>query len=445
MRYRSLLLLVLCLVSLAAFAAEPQSVLPSPIPIPQAAQASAHFDPEAATNAYLALMPPAAKARSDAYFEGGYWLILWEFLWGAAISIALLAFGWSIRMRERAERMSSRPWLQTILYLLQYFAVLGVAGFPLTLYESFFREHQYGLSTQTFAAWMGDLSLDFALDVVMGAIVGSVLYAIVRKLSRTWWIWGAITTSAFVVLLQLIWPVFLSPLFNKRVPLHDPKVTEPILRMARANGISARDVYEIDASKQTTRMSANVSGFGSTMRITINDNLLRRGSPEEIQAFMGHEIGHYVLNHSYDRAFKFTILIAMWFVALRLTLGWALARWGTRQGLRGISDTAALPLVVLLSSLFFFVLTPVINTIIRTQEAEADMYGLNAAHEPDGFAQAALHLGEYRKMSPGPVEEFLFFDHPSGRARILAAMRWKEGERASRPQSTAVSAGDQKK
>jgi len=425
MRYRSLLLLAACLLSFSAFAAEAPSALPSPIPVPAAAQSSAHFDPEAATNAYLAVMPPAATARSDAYFEGGYWLILWDFLYGAAISIVLLAFGWSTAMRNRAERITRRGPVQTLLYLLQYFAVLAVLGFPLTVYEGFIREHQYGLSTQTFAHWMKDSCVDFLVSVIMGSIVASVLYGIARKLPRTWWIWGALTTSAFVVLLQIISPVFISPLFNKSIPLRDPKVTEPILRMARANGIAARDVYQIDASRQTTRMSANVSGFGSTMRITINDNMLRRGSPEEIQAVMGHEIGHYVLNHSYDRAFKFSVLIVLWFVALRLMLGWSLARWGARLGLRGIGDTAALPLVVLLSSLFFFVLTPVVNTIIRTQEAEADMYGLNAAHEPDGFAQAALHLGEYRKMSPGPVEEILFFDHPSGRARIFAAMRWK--------------------
>jgi len=92
---------------------------------------------------------------------------------------------------------------------------------------------------------------------------------------------------------------------------------------------------------------------------------------------------------------------------------------------RGIGDTAVLPLVFLVSSMFFLLLTPVLNTMVRTQEAEADMYGINASRQPDGFAQAAIHLGEYRKMSPGPVEEWIFFDHPSGRNRILAAMRWK--------------------
>jgi len=195
--------------------------------------------------------------------------------------------------------------------------------------------------------------------------------------------------------------------------------------MARANGIPVHDVYEIDASKQTTRMSANVSGFGHTMRITLNDNLLRRGSPEEIQAVMGHEMGHYVLDHVYMSMLFFLVMIVAGFAFLRWSLDWSLARWGEKWQIRDIGDPAVLPLVVLLGSILFFVLTPVQNTFTRMQEHEADMYGLNASRQPDGFAQGAIHLGEYRKMSPGPVEEWIFFDHPSGRTRIYDAMRWK--------------------
>jgi STE24 endopeptidase len=195
--------------------------------------------------------------------------------------------------------------------------------------------------------------------------------------------------------------------------------------MARAHGIPAREVYEVDASKQTTRMSANVSGLGSTMRITLNDNLLRRGSPEEIQSVMGHETGHYVLGHIYQQIVFFLIVAVAGFAFLRWSLEWSLARLGPKWQIREIGDPAVLPLVVLLGTIFLFVLTPVLNTYIRTAEHEADMYGLNASRQPDGFAQAAIHLGEYRKMRPGSVEEWIFFDHPSGYNRIHDAMRWK--------------------
>ena len=184
-------------------------------------------------------------------------------------------------------------------------------------------------------------------------------------------------------------------------------------------------------------MSANVSGFASTMRITLNDNLVRRGSPEEIQAVMGHEMGHYVLNHVYKSMLFFGLLIAIWFAALRWSLNTALHRWGDRWQIRDIGDTAVLPLVVLVSSIFFSLITPIFNTYVRTEEHEADMYGINASRQPDGMAQAAIHLAEYRKMSPGPVEEFIFFDHPSGRNRILDAMRWKKENLPTQP-NTAI-------
>jgi len=399
--------------------------MPANIPVPPAAQPSAHFDPQAATDAYLALIPPDAKARSDAYFEGGYWLLLWDLLYGVAIALIVLNLRWSSKMRDFAERITRFGPLRTIVYWIEYLLLISILGFPLAVYEGFFREKQYGLATQTFGGWFGDELKGLLVNIVLGAIITAVLFGIVRKLPRTWWIWGALATSLFSVFLQLIAPVFLFPIFNKITPLNDPKVTEPILRLARANGISVKNVYQIDASRQTTRMSANVSGIGSTMRITLNDNLLRRGTPEEIQAVMGHEMGHYVLNHAYKGAMEYLILIVVWFAALRWALDFALARWGARWGIHGIGDTAILPLVILVSSLFFFILTPAINTMVRVAELEADMYGLNAAREPDGMARAAIHLGEYRKMSPGPVEEWIFFDHPSGRTRILAAMRWK--------------------
>jgi STE24 endopeptidase len=172
-------------------------------------------------------------------------------------------------------------------------------------------------------------------------------------------------------------------------------------------------------------MSANVSGFGQTMRITMNDNLLRRGSLEEVEAIMGHEMGHYVLNHIPKSMVFGLVVIVCAFAYLKWALDWSLARWGAKWKIRGISDPAVLPLVVLLGSIFFFVLTPILNTDIRTQEAEADSFGINASRQPDGMAQAALHLGEYRKMRPGPIEEWIFFDHPSGYNRIHKAMRWK--------------------
>jgi STE24 endopeptidase len=426
---RTMLLLILCAANSALFAQttpeDSTNQMPSVVTVPPEAQPSPHFDPEAATNAYLAQIPATARARSDAYFEGGYWLILWDFLMSLFAYWLLLHFGWSASMRNFAARLTRFRPLQTLMVWVEFLVITSLIQFPLAIYEGYIREHKYGLATQTFGPWLGDQLKGLLIGVVLGGFVAMILFGIVRRLPNTWHIWGAIAAMLFVIFTVMIAPVYLLPMFNKVTRLDDPKVTQPILTMARANGIPAHDVFQIDASRQTTRMSANVSGFGKTMRITLNDNLLRRGSPEEIQAVMGHEMGHYVLNHIYkDMLFIFVVIVAF-FAFLRWGLTWALTRWGAQWRIQGIGDTAVLPLVFFLGTLFFFVLTPIQNTQTRTTEYEADMFGLNASRQPDGFAQAAIHLGEYRKMSPGPVEEWIFFDHPSGRNRIYAAMRWK--------------------
>jgi STE24 endopeptidase len=420
-------LVVLCAISCiqSALAQPAANEMPSVLNVPAEAQPSPHFDAVAATNAYLAQIPPDKTARSDAYFEGGYWMNLWDFLYVVAVALLILNLRWSARMRDLAEKVTRFKPVHTFVYWLQFFLLFSLMMFPLSVYEDYFREHKYGLATQTFGPWMVDQLKSLGVNLVLGGLLVMFLFGVVRRLPRTWWIWGSVVSVLFLIFTILIAPVYIIPIFNKVTRLDDPKVVDPILRMARANGIPARDVFEIDASRQTTRMSANVSGFASTMRITLNDNLLRRGSPEEIQAVMGHEMGHYVLNHIYKGIMFLSIVTVLSFAYLYWGINWSLQRWGGKWQIRGVGDTAILPLVIVLFSIFGFLITPIMNTSVRTQEYEADMYGLNTSRQPDGFAQAAIHLGEYRKMNPGPIEEWIFFDHPSGRNRIYAAMRWK--------------------
>lgn len=414
------LVLLVCVSPLAAQAPQPQP------PIPAAANGD-HIDPAAATAAYLATMPADQRARSDAYFEGGYWLTLWSFLVNAGILLALLHFGLSARIREMAARMSGRPALQAAIYGLAFVAVIFVLSLPWSIYTDFVRERQYGLATQTFGGWFGDALKGLAVSLVVVPLLLMALYAVLRRAGRAWWIWGSLVATAFMVVAVAIAPVYIAPLFNTYTPLKPGPVRDGILRLAHANGIAAQEVYEVDASRQTTRVSANVSGLLGTERITLNDNLLERASPAAIQAVMGHEMGHYVLNHGYKLLLSMGVLIVVGFAFV----AWAFDRLAgryARWGIGGVADPAGLPLIALLLSAYLFVLTPLTNTISRTTEFEADMFGLNAARQPDGFAEAALLLSDYRKMNPGPVEEFVFYDHPSGRTRIFTAMRWKAYE-----------------
>jgi STE24 endopeptidase len=394
-------------------------------PVPSAAASGPAFAVNAAVETYLAKMSPAQRARSNAYFEGGYWLSLWDFLTSAVVMWLLLQFGLSARMRSLSERITRLRPLQTALYWVQFILVTSVLTFPLTVYEGYFREHKYGLLNQTFGPWMKDQTVALAVSLVLGAILVVPLFGLVRKMGRSWWVAGAVLMVVFFAFVSLIAPVYISPLFNTYTKLGDATVRDPILSMARANGIPAKDVYEFDASRQSNRVSANVSGFAQTLRISLNDNLLKRCTLPEIETTMGHEMGHYVLNHSYKGLVMMGVVFVIGFAFVNWGISFSLARWGQRWGLQGIGDVAVLPLAVIVFSVYFFLMTPVTNTIARTMEYEADMYGLNAARQPDGEANVDLLLGEYRKMDPGPMEEFIFYDHPSGRTRITAAMRWK--------------------
>jgi len=297
--------------------------------------------------------------------------------------------------------------------------------FPLTFYQGFVREHKYGLATQSFGPWFSEQMLGLAVSAVLLSILLIPLYAVFRRAPRTWWAWGAGLGIVFLVFMLLIAPVYIDPLFNTYELLEDPEVRDPILSMARASGINADRVLQFDASRQTNRISANVSGFAGTMAIRLNDNLLNRCSHAEIEAVMAHEIGHYALNHIYESIVFLGVVLVLGFLFVRSTFDRAIARWGSNWRVSGIGDIAGLPLLGALLAIFFFLGTPFLNTYIRVNEAEADLFGLHAAGQPEGFAEVALKLGEYRKLDPGPIEEWIFFDHPSGRARIEMAMRWK--------------------
>ena len=388
------------------------------------AQAAA-FDVEAATNAYMAKLSPQARASSDAYFEGGYWLLAWNLLISLAVAWLLLGTRLSVRMRNLGERMTRFKWLQTAIYVVQYIVLTALLTLPWNIYEGFFREHKYGLSNQTFGQWLREANMGLLVGLILGTIVLVLIYAVIRRAANTWWLWGAGVTLVFMVFAATIAPVYMAPLFNTYKPLPDSPLKGEILSMARANGIPATDVYWFDASRQSKRISANVSGMFGTTRISLNDNLLNRSGPAEVKAVLGHEMGHYVLNHVYKSIIFFGIIIVLGFAFVRWGFGWAERRWGERWGLRGVGDVAGLPLFAALFTIFMFVLTPVTNTLTRSMEAEADAFGLNAAREPDGFAEAAVQLSEYRKMHPGPIEEFVFFDHPSGWNRIHRSMVWK--------------------
>jgi STE24 endopeptidase len=399
---------------------------PPGLQIPAAAQPGPGFDVDKATAAWLGLLSPEQRRLSDDYFEGGYWLQLWEALYTIGVMLLLVATGLSRRMRDLAERISNRPLLNVAIYAALFIVAIFVLGLPMDVYSGFVREHQYGLSNLSFARWFGEALIGLAVSVVLAAPAATAVYAAVRRSGPLWWTWATGLTLVFWLFLAFITPLFIAPLFNDYKPLGAGPVRDAVLSLARANEIPTDHLEWFDASKQTTRISANVSGLWGAARINLNDNLLDKTSLPEIKAVLGHEMGHYVLNHAFKLSVYLTLVFGIAFVALHFTFDRTLVRWGSRWGLRDRADPAALPLAFAIFTLIWFVLTPLHNTAIREVEAEADAFGLNTAREPEGFAMAAMRLSTYRKLVPGPVEEFIFYDHPSGYERVHRAMLWRK-------------------
>jgi STE24 endopeptidase len=394
-------------------------------PVDDAWRAGLPRNANAATQAYLDRLPPQIVARSNAYFEGGYWLQLWNCLLSVGISMILLTGRRSATLRDWTQRVSRFAFVRDAIYGASFAVATFVLSLPLSIYQGFVREHQYGMATQTFGPWFGEQLIGLGVAIVMVALATGVLYAAIRRAGEHWWLWGTGVAAALMVVLFLVAPIWIDPLFNTYKSVENAEVKAAVLTMARADGVPVDNVYEFDASRQTTRVSANVSGIFGTASVRLNDNLMRTSLPE-IRAVMGHELGHYVLHHEYQGILEFTAVFMVGFLWAQWAMKRLLARFGTRFGLEGAGDVAALPMLTAVFVVFFFVATPVINTLIRTEEIEADRFGLNLAREPHGAAEAFLKLTEYRKPDPGPIEEFIFFDHPSTRFRIHDAMRWRE-------------------
>ena len=401
--------------------------------IQTAVTAAPPFDAEAATRAYLATLNGAARAKSDAYFEGGYWLPIW----GALVAILsywlMLRLGWSASWSDWAGKVTRRKWLHPALYALPFALAETLLALPWSIYTDFVREHQYGLANQDLAAWGFEQLKLFGVGLVITAILFTVIYAVIRNSPKRWWLWATAALAAMMAVMIMLAPLFIEPLINKYTPMAAGPVRAEILRIAHEQKIPTNDVFVVDASKQTKRISANVAGLGPTIRIALNDNLLNRSNIHGIKAVMGHEMGHYKLNHIQKLLLYLTLMTLAVFGIMYYFAPRILARYGARCGVREVSDPASAPLLHMMLAVLLIPGGILFNSIIRIHESEADAFGLEAAREPDGFAMTAMQLSEYRKIEPSAVEEFLFFDHPSGRTRVKMAMNWKAKHLAELP------------
>ncbi len=368
---------------------------------------------------------PPDDPRAEAYSHGNYVLHVAHFLWTTGILGLIVFSGFGALLQAWAGRFTRSPSLKVAIYAALFMMVGFVAALPFTIYSGFLREEKYGFANQTFAAWMGDQGKTLLVSIVLQSIFFVVLYAVIRRLGRRWWMAGACLAILFAILIIAVAPVFIAPLFNTFEPLKDSDLRSAILAMARQKGIPASEVYQVDASRQSSHNNAYVTGLFGTQRIVLYDTVLESFTPREIKAIMGHEMGHYVLHHIWK-----TVALLAGLVLPGLYLVDRVARRFIERrpdiGIASISEPSSLPLIVLVLSVFLFLVGPAIATFSRMQEHQADLFGLETTGDPAAAASAFLKFGrlDLDEYHVHPWIEALLYSHPSLENRVRCAREY---------------------
>jgi STE24 endopeptidase len=378
------------------------------------------FDVNAATARYIDSLGPAALQKAHDYTLGKEWMLLWDLLVSGAVTWLIVRSGMLDRLE--AKLPERRRNLRAFLVPLTYFIVSALLSLPWSIYESWWREKSYGRTSQP----IGDFLFQGTLQLVIGSLLGAVfaigVYWLMRRTGRRWWIWSGGLTAIAVAFMMLLAPILIEPLFNKYTPVPPGPVRDAVVEMAGRAGIPSNKIYMFNGSRQSNNFTANAGGVGSTARVAISDVALKNASLDEVRAVTGHEIGHYVLKHSWWGVLIFTVMaVILFWLADKLYPRFA--RWfGTSAVL---SDPRGIPVLVFLVSLLGLLASPLFNTFSRTIETQADAYSLRTENRPDALSTALVKTAEYRYPRPSALEEIVFYDHPSVERRVRTAMEWK--------------------
>ncbi|HZZ38637.1 MAG TPA: M48 family metallopeptidase [Acidobacteriaceae bacterium] len=364
-----------------------------------------------------------SHSRTALYFAGTAWVVF--SLW------LLMRLRAGPAIARLAERLSRRAWVQGLVVAPVWLLILAGVDLPLALLGHHV-SREYGLSIEAWAAWWLDWAKSTALTVVVGTAILAVLYALMRRSPRRWWIWFWAFTVPVMVLLVFVAPLVIDPMFNHFEPLAktDPALVQRLEQVAAKGGldIPPSRIFVMDASRRVTGANAYVTGLGASKRIVVWDTTLKIESPNEILFTYGHEQGHYVLHHvAWGMAFSAIGFLAAYGVGFWL-LRWLVRRRGAAWGVDGAASWSSVGVVLLLATVLQFLAEPVGNSISRRIEHDADVYGQEVIHGlvPDPQA-TAVHsfcsdaLVWLDNPSPNPFVEFWTYSHPSTEQRAQFA------------------------
>jgi STE24 endopeptidase len=378
------------------------------------------FDPNAATTRYIDNLGPAALQKAHDYTVGREWMLLWALLVAAIVTWLIVRSG----VLDRLDRkLAGRPGnLRAFVIALIFFLVSAILTLPWTLYADYFREKGYGRTGQPLGDYLGQAALATAITSVVGALFMMGVYWLIRRTGKRWWIWSGALTAVVLAFVMLLAPVVIEPLFNKYEPVPPGQVRDAVVSMAQRAGIPANKVYMFNGSRQSNNFTANAGGVGGTARVAISDVAFKNASLDEVRAVTAHEIGHYVLKHTWWGILFFSLIAVVLFWIADRTYPRFARLFGSTASL---DEARGIPVLLFMVSLFGLIALPILNTFSRTLENQADLYSLRTENRPDALSSALVKTAEYRYPRPNRVEEIIFYDHPSVEARVRRAMQWK--------------------
>ncbi len=330
----------------------------------------------------------------------------------------------------------SQKFALSAFYVLLFMFLFTLINFPLAYYRSFVVEHYFDFSTEGFGDWFADFLKGELIGYLIFIILTPLAYWGIRKRAKDWWIWVSIASVPIMVIMIVVTPVYLDPLFNNYEPLKDEVLRDRILTMAEEAGISGSRVFQVDKSKETQKVNAYVTGLFGTKRIVMWDTILEKMTHDELSFVMAHEMGHYVLNHIWKFIGLLTIIIFILLFLISRTIGLFIRRYGDRMGFHELTDIASLPLLMLMFSLLMFLMTPAMNMYSRSKEHDADVFGLELTKDGSPAAMAFIKLANenLNNPSPHPFIEFWLYDHPTLSDRIAFCRQYIMEDDKSSPQ-----------
>lgn len=409
---------------------------------PSATAARDASNPPANQAVILEYSPPAENARkSEAYSAAHYHHYFVNTLYGWLVLMVLLHWRVGSKYRDWAQGVSSRRFVQLILYAPLLLLTVAVLGLPSDLWDQSL-QRRFGLSVQSWKSWAGDWVTNEIIALIVGSILVGILYAVIRRSVRRWWFYFWLASIPVLLLIFFLQPVIVDPLFFKFTPLQakHPDLVASMEQVVHHGGmeIPPDRMFEMNASTKTTGVNAYVTGFGASKRAVVWDTTIQTATTDETLFVFGHEMGHYVLLHiPKEITIDACILLVLLYLGYRLS-HWALAGWGARWGVRSLDDWASLPMLMLLLSVLTFFATPAFFAVSRHFEHEADRYGLEVIHgivsNPSQVAARYFEKsGEINLADPHPSTfiKIWMFDHPTRPERVRFAATydpWGRGE-----------------